>query len=99
MSVKKIPVFLFILISSCSMIDGYRTSVFPYRELHKSKRLVIKIPKGFAYEKHVLDTSGGKEQFYYYSSGALLYFTKNVSWPTENAGFIKSESHSDIEKK
>ena len=49
-------------------------------------------------KKMILDTTGGKELFYYYANGALFYIARSVSWPTENQAFIEYLKASSSEK-
>jgi len=77
-----------VLFSSCSAIDVYKTREFSFDDNEKRQRVILHIPKGFAEEKFLLGNTGGKEQYYYYLNGALLYFAKNVNWDTENQLFI-----------
>ncbi len=51
--------------------------------------LALQIPAKYKDEKIVLDSLGGKEQYYYYQNGALFYVTRKASWATENQAFIE----------
>lgn len=84
----KYLVLILIMLTSCAYLQGYKTKEFLFREDQKIKKLVLHVPGGFADEKMVLDTVGGKEQYYYYDNGALLYFAKQVNWQTENEPLI-----------
>jgi hypothetical protein len=91
MSIIRILCIVLVCLQSCSVLDGYRTKDFVFQQESKREHLQLKIPKGFAEEKIVLDSLGGKEQYYYYASGALLYFSKDVvSWTSENQPQVDS---------
>jgi hypothetical protein len=85
----KLFFLMFFLIASCSVIDDFNRKEFTYEGKEREHKLVLHIPRGYKEEKKMLDTAGGKEQFYYYSNGALIYFTNKVSWPTENDSIIR----------
>jgi hypothetical protein len=88
---KAISIFILAGFYSCVVIDSYREKEFVYYESQKKEFLSLKVPKGFAEEKILLDTAGGKEQYFYYKNGAVLYFSKHVvSWTTENQVLVDS---------
>jgi hypothetical protein len=61
---------------------------FEYWNEGDKKIVLLHVPSPFAEKKMILDTTGGKELFYYYANGALFYVARSVSWPTENQSFI-----------
>ena len=77
-----------LMVTSCSVVDDFNRREFIYPGNSSQKKLVLHVPRGYSEEKKLLDTTGGKEQFYYYPNGALIYFTNKVSWPTENDSII-----------
>jgi len=92
---KLISFFLFF---SCAVISGVKKKDFVYYSNEQRHAIVLQIPSKYKDEKIVLDSLGGKEQYYYYKNGALLYVTRNASWATENQAFIeqiKNPSSSD----
>lgn len=76
---------------SCTVLGDYKKTDFQYYEEDRKENLSFKVPAGFQETKSVLDTSGGKEQFYYYKFGSLFYVARNLTWPTENEPFILSK--------
>ena len=77
-----------LLVTSCSVVDDFKRREFIYPGNSNQKKLILHVPRGYTEEKKILDTTGGKELFYYYPTGALIYFTNKVSWPTENDSII-----------
>jgi len=79
----------FFLFFSCTVIDGFKKKDFIYYSGKQRHAVVLQIPAKYKDEKIVLDSLGGKEQYYYYENGTLLYVTRNASWATENQAFIE----------
>ena len=83
---------ILVLTMSCGVIDHFKRTPFEYEESGKKQHLVFQLPRAYTEQKSVLDPQGGKEQFYYYDFGALLYIAKDVSWLTENQPFIEKSN-------
>jgi hypothetical protein len=77
-----------IFLSACSTYSGMKKHHFEYWNEGEKKTVLIQVPSPFADKKMILDTTGGKELYYYYANGALFYVARSVSWPTENQAFI-----------
>ena len=77
-----------ILLTACSTFSGMKKHHFEYWAEGDKKTVLLHVPSPFAEKKMILDTTGGKELFYYYANGALFYVARSVTWPTENQAFI-----------
>lgn len=84
---------------ACSGPRNLQRAQFVYREGEKLQTLSLPVPQGFNEDKMLLDTNGGKEQYYYYPSGALFYFTNKVTWNTENDSLIRVQQGSRFSPK
>ena len=87
-----------ILLTACSTFSGMKKHHFEYWNEGDRKTVLIHVPSPYAEKKMILDTTGGKELFYYYANGALFYIARSVSWPTENQAFIEYLRASSSEK-
>lgn len=76
------------------MMGGFVQRDFNYSDKTAVEKMLLQVPKGFTREKMVLDTVGGKEQFYNYANGAIVYFSKDISWLTENALLVRQAKRS-----
>jgi hypothetical protein len=85
LNISKMRILLLaFLLASCGYTGTFRQRDFSFSEGKETKRFVVKVPVGYATEKYVVDTATGKEQYYYYPNGSILYFSSNISWLTEN---------------
>src|SRR5437868_12341553 len=82
---------LLFLLPACMLFRGVRMKEFTCRTEQGYETITLFIPSGYTREKMVLDSIGGKEQFYNYDNGAILYFAKNPGWLTENAPLIHGQ--------
>ena len=82
------PVYILVLLASCSLHKGYNKKIFGFAGGDREQKMVLQVPQGYVMEKTLLDTTGGKEMYYYYENGCILYYSRNVSWLTENAPLI-----------
>lgn len=77
-------IFLVLLvISACSIGHPVTPKRFSFYKDNKPSHISLRVPKGFKAEKMKLGNEG-KEQFYVYPDGSLLYIGLNMSWPSAN---------------
>jgi hypothetical protein len=90
---RRLHYFLFFLLLACACTgpnDLQRTD-FVYREEGRLQTILLPVPQGYNDHRMLLDTNGGKEQYYYYANGALFYFTNKVTWNTENDSVMRAQ--------
>lgn len=76
-----LPVLIFLV--SCSISSGYNKKRFSFYRFDKPRSIAIKAPGGFLKEQ-VKVGEFGKEQFYTYKDGSLLYIGLNMTWLSDN---------------
>ncbi|MFN2438404.1 MAG: hypothetical protein ABR503_04330 [Chitinophagaceae bacterium] len=72
--IKTFCLFLLIITSSCSFLNGFKRRQFQYRDNSSFQEIALLIPKGFNGEKKNIDSAGNQQQSYSYENGAVLYF-------------------------
>jgi hypothetical protein len=75
--------FMILLLSACSIGHPVTPKRFSFYKDNKPSHISLKVPKGFQAEKMKLGNEG-KEQFYEYADGSLLFIGMNISWPSPN---------------
>jgi hypothetical protein len=68
---------------SCSINSEFNKKRFSFYRFDKPREIAIKAPKGFLKEQ-VKVGEFGKEQFYTYKEGSLLYIGLNMTWLSDN---------------
>jgi hypothetical protein len=68
---------------SCSISSEFSKKKFSFYRFDKPREIAIKAPKGFLKEE-VKVGEFGKEQFYTYKDGSLLYIGLNMTWLSDN---------------
>ena len=71
------------LIIACRVNGPASTRKFSFFKDNKPKNIVITVPKGYKDEKVRIGTYG-KEQYYTYPDGSILFVGLNMDWPSFN---------------
>jgi hypothetical protein len=57
---------------------------FTYLKDNRKKKLVFHLPAGRVNENFRIGEDDGKEQFYYFGDGSVLYIARHATWQTIN---------------